>query len=191
MRPDFDISCCFPPYLFLHGVAQPNGAAAVLPDRIELQLRDRPFHGKTVKHSGHSAPTVDSGADQHTDLVQQTCRQKSGVDMPAAHNGHALYAELLRKDFTGPGQVDFRFAAGNPGDVLCVQIGKVLLTYLLAGENQQWALTLQHLPQQCALCIRNDLVPGGSGLFGKALPPEGSDGLAVKYAGGLPAPAPP
>ena len=45
--------------------------------------------------------------------------------MPAAHNGHALYAELLR----------------------------------------------------------NDLVPGGSGLFGKALPPEGSDGLAVKYAG--------
>lgn len=46
--------------------------------------------GQTVEYRRHAAPTVDAGANEDADLIQQAGVQKAGVDGRAAQNGHAL-----------------------------------------------------------------------------------------------------
>ena len=124
-------------------------------------------HGPAVEHRRHAAPAVDAGADQDADLIQQPGIQECGVDGGAAHNGHALYAELRRQDLCGPGQIDPLLAHGDPGDAPAVQIGQVLPGRLLAGEDQQGLFRLSGVrPQESAVGIHNDFVAVGAGLFG-------------------------
>ena len=79
-------------------------------------------HGQAVKHRWHTTPTVNTSADEDTDLVQQASVQKTGVDGGATHNGHTLHPELCCQELSDSGQIDPLSPCGDPGDVPAVQV---------------------------------------------------------------------
>ena len=95
-------------------ISYPDSPAVKRLDAVELQFRHRAVLRKTVEHGAHSAASVDTGADQHADLIEKPRGEESGVYVPAADDRHPSDAETLRENHNGAAKVDSVLSAGNP-----------------------------------------------------------------------------
>ena len=104
--------------------------------------------------------------------------------MSAADRGGSLDAELRGENFARALQVDVFLAAGDPRDVLAVEIRKVLLADLLARQDEQRTLVFGALtPEERAVGVNDDLVALGVGGLGKGLLAKCFGGLGLKLSG--------
>lgn len=106
-------------------IPQPDSITAELFDVGEFEVGQRTVHLAAIEDRGHVLAAINAAAHQDADLIQKSGIEESGIDRRAAHDAHPLYAKLFDEDLTCACKVDALRTAGNPRNVLSVQIVQV------------------------------------------------------------------
>ena len=95
---------------------------------------------QTGEYRAHSAAPVDARADKQAHLVEQSCGEKTGVDMTAADR-HPLDSELICEQLAGACKVDSVMSAGDIAYAALGEVIEVVASDLLARYYEQRVLS--------------------------------------------------